>query len=295
MTNILYLDSDNAQNVDYYKKQLKDILSMLGRVDTINLSTDPIQCCGISHKIKNYDGVVIIWNNLKPLSLWAIDLCRRFDKKYTVVERGVVPTQLDNNYAFYSGGIGFECTNIDPKYFDPNTYASNLLTISSHYTNNNLAKTETKNKIVFVGQLLFDSTMTHFFNIESYPDLIEKYLSQSNIDHKDTEIVFCPHPRDDKNQYQNFKYRLSDKKTITECLDAKLVVAVSSTIIYELYGLDIKTDIIGFGYKRFPTQRNWKHKFHCLSTALDFHFDTTTAKDVLETKLNRSVSINKVL
>lgn len=295
MTNILYLDSDNAQNIDGYKIQLKNILSKLGDIHTLKLDTDPLLCEQISNRIKNYEGAIIVWNNLKPLSLWAIDLCKRFNKNYAVVERGVVPTQLENNYAFYAGGIGFECANIDPQYFNPNTYPSNMEKIKDYYSSNHLYKSPAKDKIVFVGQLLFDSTMTHFSNTKSYVDLIKTYVEQHKIDSSNTDIVFCPHPRDDKNRYKDFEYRLSDQKTILECLDAKLVVCVSSTIIYELYGLEIKTDIIGFGYNQFPTKRHWQNHLHCLSTALDFHFDTTTTPEILLTKLNLCININSKL
>lgn len=295
MTNILYLDSDNAQNIDSCKLQLKNILSKLGDIHTLNLDTDPLLCEQISNRIKNYDGVVVIWNNLKPLSLWVIDICKRFNKNYAIVERGIVPTQLENNYGFYAGGIGFECANIDPKYFNPTTYPSNIKIIKDYYDSNNLYKTPSKDKVVFVGQLSFDSTMTHFSNTTSYANLIKTYLEQHKIDASSTDVVFCPHPRDDKNKYKDFGYRLSDRKTILECLDAKLVVCVSSTIIYELYGLEITTDIIGFGHKQFPTKRHWKNHLHCLSTALDCHFDTTTTPEALLAKLNLCISINNKL
>lgn len=288
---LVLVDSDNSMLSDPIKKRATDVLvrSFQSYIIT-NVNTNPHHCVKFANVIKNTNSIVVIWNNLKPFSTYTIDLCNRFDTDYVILERGIVPSQGDDNYAFYSSGICFDNINISPENFDPNTYEKNLETIQNYYRSQNLQKKEPIEKIVFVGQLLFDSTITHYAKIDSYDVFIDSYIKEKSIDVSKTEIVYCPHPR---MSCVKSKYRISNKKTVEECLDAKYVVAVSSTIIYELVGLNIAVDIIGEGPYKFPTERGWDEILKCHSTALDFHFNSQTTPEQIKAIIEKTIRISK--
>lgn len=288
---LVLVDSDNCMLSDPIKKRATDVLvrSFQSYIIT-NVNTNPHYCVKFANVIKNTNSIVVIWNNLKPFSTYSIDLCNRFDTDYVILERGIVPSQGDDNYAFYSSGICFDNINISPENFDPNTYEKNLETIQNYYRSQNLQRKEPIEKIVFVGQLLFDSTITHYARIDSYDVFIDSYIKEKSIDVSKTEIVYCPHPR---MSGVKSKYRISNKKTVEECLDAKYVVAVSSTIIYELVGLNIAVDIIGKGSYKFPTERGWDEILKCHSTALDFHFNSQTTPEQIKAIIEKTIRISK--
>jgi len=288
---IILVDSDNSMLSDPIKKRATDVLARsFDSAIITNVNANPHNCVKFANVIKNTNSIVVIWNNLKPFSTYAIDLCNRFDSDYVIIERGIVPSQGNDNYAFYSNGICFDNTNISPENFDPNTYDKNLETIKNHYASQNLHRKEPVEKIVFVGQLLFDSTITHYTRIDSYEDFIDSYIKEKSIDTNKTEIVYCPHPR---MPTKESKYKISNKKTVEECLDAKYVVAVSSTIIYELVGLNIPVDIVGKGPYKFPTERGWDEILKCHSTALDFHFNSKTEPEQIKTKIEKTINITR--
>lgn len=288
---IILVDSDNSMLSDPIKKRATDVLvrSFDSAIIT-NVNANPHNCVKFTNVIKNTNSIVIIWNNLKPFSAYAIDLCNRFNVDYVILERGLVPSQGDDNYSFYSNGICFDNINISPENFDSNTYDKNLQRIKDYYTSQNLERKQPIDKIVFVGQLLFDSTITHYTRIDSYDTFIDSYIAEKSIDTNKTEIVYCPHPRmsDVKS-----KHKVSKKKTIEECLDAKYVVAVSSTLIYELVGLGIPVDITGNGPYQFPTERGWDEILKCHSTALDFHFNSQTRPEQIKAIIEKTIHISR--
>jgi hypothetical protein len=288
---ILYLDNENDQNRDGFKRALGSVLvKAYQNVSIAELKHDAYTAYGVSEAIKRHKGIIVIWNSLKPFCTWSVDLCQRFNKDYVLVERGLVPSQGVDNFCFLAGGLCFDNLNIDPKYFDPNTYEKNKEIIDSHYKEKNLQRIEPKDKIVFIGQVPWDSTVTHFHSVTDQIQIIDNYISDNQIDVNKTKIVYCPHPRM-REAFKECKYPVSNQETINECLDAKLVVAVSSTTIYEIAGLGIPVDILGKGKYLFPTQRNWNNIKECLSTALDFHFNTSTDSDQIKEIIDRTVSI----
>jgi hypothetical protein len=288
---IILVDSDNSMLSDPIKKRATDVLvrSFDSAIIT-NVNANPNNCVKFANVIKNTNSIVVIWNNLKPFSIYAIDLCSRFDSDYVIIERGIVPSQGDDNYAFYANGICFDNTNISPENFDPNTYDKNVETIKNYYHSRNLHRKEPVEKIVFVGQLLFDSTITHYTRIDSYDTFIDSYIKEKSIDTNKTEIVYCPHPR---MSGVKSKYKISKKKTIEECLDAKYAVAISSTLIYELVGLNIPVKITGKGPYKFPTERGWNEILKCHSTALDFHFNSQTEPEQIKTIIEKTINITR--
>ena len=290
---ILYLDNENDQNRDPFKQKINDVLlKTYSKVHMIEFNKDALSCYSVSEHIKQNDELIVIWNSLKPFCTWAVDLCQRFNKDYVLVERGLVPSQGVDNFCFFAGGLCFDNLNIDPKYFDPNTYENNKEIINSHYKEKNLQRIEPKDKIVFIGQVTFDSTVTHFHSVTDQIQIIDNYISDNQIDTDKTKIVYCPHPRMRK-EFKECKYPVSNQETINECLDAKLVVAISSTTIYEIAGLGIPIDILGKGKYPFPTQRNWNNITECLSTALDFHFNTNTDSSKIKSIIDQTVRIVK--
>ena len=288
---IIYADNENSQQSDKYKKAVLEILTnTYGNISLPLFASNAHSLKEISKGIISSSEPIFIWNNLKPYSVWAIDLCRRFNKDYVVIERGIVPSQGEDNFSFYAGGICFDNLNIQPKYFDPSSYEKNLDVIEKHYKNNNLSRQKEKDKIVIIGQLLFDSTITHYSNFNDYEELIDMVVRHEQININDTEIVYCSHPR---HKITHSKYCISNQQTIRECLDAKMVYAVSSTTIYEIYGLDIPTTIMGFAKNAFPTTRGWNNRFECLSTALDYHFNSKTSPQDIKNKVNKIIEISR--
>lgn len=288
---VLYIDNENMQTKDTIKNGFLQVLKNAypSSIAVPTFNDNALELQKIAEFIKNTRDPIFIWNNLKPYCVWAIDICNRFNKDYIIVERGIVPSQGSDNYSFYAGGICFDNINIAPEFFDSNTFDSNLDIIENHYNKNKLVKKDEKDKIVIIGQLLFDSTVTHYSYINNYEVLINQIIDHYKININETEVVFCNHPRNIIKE--KFKYKISQRPSIIECLDAKMVYAISSTIIYELIGLGINVTILGQSKKLFPTERSWEKILHCHSTALDYHFNTKTPAKEIHNKVSQILSI----
>lgn len=281
----LYIANIPDHTTNPHKKAVYNILEKLYD-EVICLSTiiDPLQLHNIADYIKNTNDPIFLWGHVHPFAVWVTDLCKRFSKTFIVVERGLIPTQTETDFAFFAGGICCDAINIQPKYFDPSTYDKNVSLIKEHYKQYRLERKQPKDKIVVVGQLMFDSTITHFANFKDYSSLIDQIVDKEKIDIKTTDVIFCPHPRE---SIRDFKYRLSDKRTIEECQDAKMVYSVSSTTSYEIAGLDIPIKILANGNMPFPLNRGWDNVMQCLSTMRDFEFDSNTPKNEILEKIDR--------
>ena len=304
---VIYDHDDTLLTCDI-KSVLVSCLSTVYKLEVTGPPKNPIECWAITNHIKNYDGIILVWNNLKPTCSWVIDLCKRYNKEYAIVERNLLPTQQKDSFMLFSGGICFDSTNLDPKYFSAENYQENMSKIYNHYSKNNLRKLKSKKKIVFIGQLVWDSTMTHFYSANDpdniYDEIIDDYIKDNKINTDEYQIIFCPHPiielrlKDKIKEYPvccNLpkKYEISTKETIKECLDAEKVVSVSSSIIYEIMGLGIDVEILGKGKGVFPALREWDDLNHCLSTIMDFQFNVKDNPEKIKNIINRAVLLNK--
>ena len=274
---IIFVDHDGQHKTDPTKSLCTKALA--GAFDQAVLMGAPRDAYDTKKSvdlISNAD-LIILWNNLKPTSTWVHDLCCRFNIPSVVVERGIVPSQGKDNFSFFQGGICFDNTNLYPSQTTLN-YDKNVKILKQHYADNKLVRLDPIDKIVVVGQLDFDSTMTHFSTSTSWNQLIKSTQHQF----PNNEVVFCPHPRDN---FTEVDCRVSSVSTIHECLDAKLAVMVSSTISYELAGLGVPLAITGVGTKTFPLLRGWTKPLECQATALDFHFNSNTSRQDIRNKI----------
>lgn len=278
--NVIFFDNDNQHKSDPTKSLCTQALS--SAFDSVLLMGSPsnaYDCKKSADYIKGAD-LVIVWNNLKPSCLWVMDLCKRFNTPYVVVERGIVPCQGKDNFSFFAGGICFDNTNLTPSMTTEN-YDQNVEIIQDHYRSHNLIRPSTiQDKIVVVGQLDFDSTMTHYTDIPSWQHLINATAERFPNDH----IVFCPHPRDN---FTSVDCAVSNKPTVQECLDARAAILVSSTIAYELAGLNIPLGILGQGAYPFPLLRGWTKPLECQATALDYHFTSKSTPECIHKIVER--------
>lgn len=294
--NIIFIDDENSQAKCRHRRNVLTALQKVANVvvPSATFKNRARQLANINSCIKNKDNIVVIWNSLRPISVWAIDLCKRYGRGYCVVERGLIPNQGVDNYCLFSGGMCFDCLNIDPKYFNTSTYAENVKKINRYYYANDYKRAEPTDKVVIIGQIPTDTTMTHFaLNFKNFETLIEQTKQ------KEKNVIFCPHPQLAKAYRKNFRTKnfpcdISYVKTIEECLDAKYVISYASSIIYELRWLEIPVKIIGLGNNRFPTERNWINIKHCHSTALDFHFNSKTTQEDMKVKLELASEISVV-
>lgn len=300
---LVLLDDDDTLHNCPVKTKLVNCLKDVYELIITGPSKNSVENWLLVNHFKKHNGPILIWNNLKPSCVWLEDFCKRFDKRYAFIERNLMPTQRDDIFMLFAGGISFDSINIDPSFFQKDTYEINLHKIKQHYESKNLIRMKPKKKIVFIGQMVWDSTVTYFYNLDSYDALIDKYIKDNNIDLNIYEIIFCKHPildlrlKDKLDQYPyncnlTQKYKISNVETIQECLDAEKVVSISSSIIYELMGLGIPVDILGTGQKTFPALRNWKSFDECLSTIMDFQFHIEDDHDHIKNVINRAIQIN---
>ena len=147
---VIFFDDDNKHRLDPIKARCTQALS--SAYENLILMGPPSQAYDAKKSadyIKSSD-LVVVWNNLKPSSVWVIDMCRRFNVKYLIVERGIVPCQGSDNFSFFACGICFDNTNLTPERTTPN-YDKNVEIIKHHYESNGLVRREPTNKIVVVG------------------------------------------------------------------------------------------------------------------------------------------------
>lgn len=297
-------DDDNTLLSCPIKSRLVNCLKNLYDLSLAEKPKNAIESWIVAEYLKNFQGKILIWNNLKTSCAWFIDLCKRCDCDYAIIERNLMPSQLDDYFMLFAGGISFDSVNLYPKFFQKETYQHNIDSITKYYQDKNLIKKSSKKKIVFVGQLVWDSTMTHFYKLDSYDNLITNYIIDNNIDTEQYEIVFCQHPilnlrlKDKLDQYPvncNLvtKYKTSTQETVVECLDAEKVVTISSTIIYQLMALGIDVEILGQGSRKFPALRNWDKLDQCFSTIMDFQFSINDKPERIKNIINRTISITK--
>ena len=99
---VIYDHDDSLLNCD-----IKSVLvSCLSTVYTLEIAVPPknvLEGWVVTNHIKNYDGIILVWNNLKPTCSWIIDLCKRYNKEYAIVERNLLPTQQKDIFMLFSG------------------------------------------------------------------------------------------------------------------------------------------------------------------------------------------------
>ena len=207
-----------------------------------------------SKHIKTSD-MVVIWNGSEMGCFWAKEICKAFNKPFCVVERGLFP-QGNSNFIVNKEGICCRSESIQEKYLDKSNLDQFKKTISEHFLKNNLEYKNPEEKYVFVFQLEFDSTVYHYSNFLSNEDMVDKFVKSNKIN--PSKVVICPHPR---NRNIESKYKVSQKRTIEECQNAKLAIGISSTTMYEILAMGCPVKVLGGNNKLVhPINRQWYDK-----------------------------------
>ena len=115
--------------------------------------------------------------------------------------------------------------------------------------------------------------------------MVDFFVEKHNINKSD--VVICPHPR---NINVKSKYKISNKKTIKECEDAKLAVGISSTTMYEILGMGCPVEILGGNDKLIhPINREWSSKKLIIPCILQNQFESSDPKDQILKKINKNL------
>ena len=221
----------------------------------------------LANIIKECDRV-FIWNGTEIGCFWVIEICKVFKIPFCIIERGLFPQEQDN-YMVDMEGICCRSKTLVPDNFNLKTLEINIKTVSNHYQNSGLAYVGGSQKIVFVMQLDWDSTVYHYSKFRTNEEFIDSVVATNNLNHDD--VVVCPHPRVPD---VTTKYRVSTNPTVEEAQTASQVIGLTSTVLFETLGMGCPTTVFG-GHKSMvdglvhPINRGWKDVRHLFSTILD--------------------------
>ncbi|MGA0317739.1 MAG: hypothetical protein ACO3LB_08650 [Flavobacteriaceae bacterium] len=277
----IYFDSMGSFQTPIKKELINTLVQTYGEVSLAQATHDPLYNAYLATNIKNAENI-FIWNGSELGCFWVIDICKAFDKRYCIFERGLFP-QAENNLIVDKTGICCRSTSLQEKYCDKTQL--DFESISKHYKNLGLKRLEPKEKYVFVFQLEFDSTVYHYSNYQSNEVMVDEYVGKNNIN--PDSVVICPHPR---NKNIESKYKISTEKTIVECQDAKKAIGISSTTLYEIMGLGCPVDVLG-GNKDLahPINREWSDKKYIIPTILQNQFYLTSNKKSIRSKIEKNL------
>lgn len=236
-----------------------------------------------SKHIKTSD-MVVIWNGSEMGCFWAKEICKTFNKPFCVVERGLFP-QGNSNFFVDKEGVCCRSESIQEKYLDKSNLDQFKKTISEHFLKNNLEYKNPEEKYVFVFQLEFDSTVYHYSNFLSNEDMVDKFVTSNKIN--PSKVVICPHPR---NKNIESKYKVSQKRTIEECQNAKLAIGISSTTMYEILAMGCPVKVLGGNNKLVhPINRQWSDKNLIIPTILQNQLESTDDADTIKYKIEKNL------
>jgi hypothetical protein len=268
----------------------KTLLHCIGRIYP-NLELTGISCAGDAFKIhataqsiKNCDAV-FIWNGSEIGCFWVKEICKNFNIPYCVFERGLFP-QSSSNFVVDKEGICCRSESLKKENLDKSEINKNLKIVKKHYINNKLERKKAKNKVVFVFQLEFDSTVYHYSQYKNNEQMVDFFVEKNKINKED--VIICPHPR---NRSIKSKYTISNKRTIKECEDAELAVGISSTTMYEIAGMGCPVEVLGGNESLIhPINRSWKNKEDVLCCILQNQFDVSDKEESIKEKINKNVT-----
>ena len=277
----IYFDSMGSFETPIKKELINTLVQTYGEVSVAQATHDPLYNASLATHIKNAENI-FIWNGSELGCFWVIDICKAFNKRYCIFERGLFP-QAENNLIVDKTGICCRSTSLQEKYCDKSQL--DFESIDKHYKELGLKRLEPKEKYVFVFQLEFDSTIYHYSNYASNEDMVDDYVNKNNIN--PDSVVICPHPR---NKNIKSKYKISTERTIVECQDAKKAIGISSTTLYEIMGLGCPVDVLG-GAKNLvhPINREWSDKKYIIPTILQNQFYLTDDKKSIISKIEKNL------
>ena len=236
-----------------------------------------------SKNIKTSD-IVVIWNGSEMGCFWAKEVCKTFNIPFCIIERGLFP-QGDSNFIIDKEGICCRSESIQEKYLDRSNLNQFKKTVSDYFLKHNLEYKKPEDKYVFVLQLEFDSTVYHYSNFSSNEEMVDKFVRSNKID--PSKVVVCPHPR---NKNIESKYRVSKKRTIEECQNAKLAIGISSTTMYEILAMGCPVKVLGGSDKLIhPINRQWSDKNLIIPTILQNQIELTDDADTIRYKIEKNL------
>jgi hypothetical protein len=184
------------------------LTQIAGKLNLVKAPHTGYEAFDAAKKLKS-SSLVIIWNGSEGGAFWAIEVCRAFKIPYVIIERGLLPQA--HHYIVDSEGICCRSRSLGEPVRKKQDEKLNL------------------NKVAFVMQLEFDTTMYHYCPFNDNEDFIDHYVKELGI--PTSSVVVCPHPR---NPNPQTKYLKATQSTAEECKSATLAIGVSSTTMYEI-------------------------------------------------------------
>lgn len=273
-----FRDSFKTQLVQYLSKAYPD-------ADIVGITCDnnAFAVHKFSKDIKTSD-IVVIWNGSEMGCFWAKEVCKTFNTPFCIIERGLFP-QGNSNFIVDKEGICCRSESIQEKYLDKSNLNQFKKTVSDYFLKHNLEYKKPEDKYVFVLQLEFDSTVYHYSNFSSNEEMVDKFVRSNKID--PLKVVICPHPR---NKNIESKYRVSKKRTIEECQNAKLAIGISSTTMYEILAMGCPVKVLGGNDKLIhPINRQWSDKNLIIPTILQNQIELTDDADTIRYKIEKNL------
>ena len=273
-----FQDSFRGQLTNYLFKAYPD-----SDIVGIRCDNNAFSVYNCSKEIKSSD-LVVIWNGSEMGCFWAKEVCRSFNIPFCVIERGLFP-QGESNFVVDKEGICCRSESIQEKYLDKSNLNELKKRVSDYFLKHNLEYKKPEDKYVFVLQLEFDSTVYHYSNFSSNEEMVDKFVKSNKIN--PSKVVICPHPR---NKNIESKYRVSKKRTIEECQNAKLAIGISSTTMYEILGMGCPVKVLGDNDKLIhPINRQWSNKNLIIPTILQNQLESSDDGNTIKYKIEKNL------
>ena len=224
--------------------------------------------CNVRNEVIKCD-LCVIWNGYQIGDLFVIDLCKKFDIPYLIIEQGLIDQA--NNFVLDKTGICGASTSItDTRVPSPEA----VRRFEDHYKSRDLLRNEAKvltnrvngkKKYLIVLQLIHDTTVYHTSSFMSMSEFVDTVYA--DFDAPGIEFVICKHPKDPGFTCPLKKnMRFSTESTIRESLDAELAIAISSGVLYEILGTGCPVHTYA---KNHPLTRNVKDPIRLVQNIMD--------------------------
>jgi hypothetical protein len=228
--NVIFFNSYREQNPR--KILIKEMLSKIGTVTEVN---PPSGWCGVKsvlEAVRSAD-LAVIWNGSEPGDFWFRKVCDSHSLKWVVAEHGLLPQK--NHFHFDTLGIVSESSLMgDLSWLSPSMRGRAAKHIKAHFDG---VTWNPGTKTVCPLQIPWDTAIYLGSPFKTMEDFVASVAA-------DREVVACPHPL-----HKRFAAPLgvvvSSRPTIVEAAEAREVVGLTSTILYETRALGVPTRALG--------------------------------------------------